>query len=38
MFNRTTVAIIAAIAFGLGALVGVLGWNAVTAGSRGSQH
>ena len=33
MFNRTTVAIIAAIAFGLGALVGVLGWNAVTAGS-----
>jgi len=33
MFNRTTVAIIAAIAFGLGALVGVLVWNAVTAGS-----
>jgi polyisoprenoid-binding protein YceI len=33
MFNRTTVAIIAAVAFGIGTLVGVLGWNFVTAGS-----
>lgn len=33
MYSRTTVAIIAVIAFGLGTLVGVLGWNAVTAGS-----
>jgi polyisoprenoid-binding protein YceI len=33
MFSRTTVAIIAVVAFALGTLVGVLGWNAVTAGS-----
>jgi hypothetical protein len=33
MFNRSTVAVIALIAFGVGTLVGVLGWNAVTAGS-----
>jgi polyisoprenoid-binding protein YceI len=33
MFNRSTVAIIALIAFAIGAVVGVLGYNAMTAGS-----